>query len=125
MARIGYVTIDSHDVEAQRSWWAEVLGYTSVEGPWALLRDPEGKGVTLYFQEVPQPKTVKNRIHLDLVAADPEAEAQRLVGLGATHVRDVEEGELRWAVLQDREGNEFCLFPAPGSQAGMTTAASD
>lgn len=118
MTRIGYVTIDAHDVDAQRRFWADALGYQIVEGPYALLRDPERKGVTLYFQAVPEAKTTKNRVHLDLVAEDPPAERDRLVACGATSVRDVEEGGLRWEVLLDPEGNEFCIFPTSATGEG-------
>lgn len=118
MARIGYVTIDCRDVDAQRRWWAEALGYVAVEGPWALLRDPDGSGVMLYFQAVPEAKTTKNRVHLDLVASDPDAEVGRLVAAGATRVRTVEEGGISWTVLQDPEGNEFCVFPSGAPQDG-------
>ena len=117
MARIGYVTIDCRDVEAQRRFWSQALAYEVVEGPYALLRDPEHGGVMLYLQAVPEPKTVKDRIHLDLVARDPAPEVERLVALGATRVRDVEQDGLAWTVLQDPEGNEFCVFPADGGSS--------
>ena len=58
---------------------------------------------------VPEPKTAKNRMHLDLTAPDPEAEVARLVELGATRVADMEEWGDQWTVLQDPEGNEFCV----------------
>lgn len=112
MARIGYVTIDCADVESQLAFWAQALRYQRPEGPWDLLRDPEHGGVPIYLQRVPEPKATKNRVHLDLVALDPQAEIQRLVDLGATHVADRREGGIAWSVLQDPEGNEFCLFPA-------------
>ena len=63
----------------------------------------------LMFIAVPEPKTVKNRTHLDLDATDREAEVERLVGLGATVVHDKEEWGVRWTTLTDPAGNEFCV----------------
>jgi len=60
----------------------------------------------IFFQLVPESKTVKNRMHLDLRADDPARELQRLTGLGAT----VTERHERWIQLADPEGNEFCLI---------------
>ena len=78
------------------------------------LRAPDHRGVRhLLFFKVPEPKTVKNRMHLDIHADDIEAEAERLVGLGATRVEGpiAEWGE-RWIVLADPEGNELCVCSA-------------
>jgi hypothetical protein len=83
--------------------------------------DPEGKGPRLYLQRVPEEKVVKNRVHLDLNVgggrAEPmekrklrvDEEAERLVGEGARKVRPMEERGEYWIVMQDPEGNEFCL----------------
>jgi glyoxalase superfamily protein len=82
--------------------------------------DPDGAGPRLYFQRVPEPKAGKNRLHLDLdVARDvpPEeyrqwvdAEVERLLAVGATKLRAVEERGEYWVVMQDPEGNEFDLM---------------
>lgn len=64
------------------------------------------------FARVPEPKAAKNRVHLDLMAPDPEAEVARLVELGATRVADKEEYGYTWTVMADPEGNEFCLAKA-------------
>jgi hypothetical protein len=61
----------------------------------------------LWFTRVPEPKTVKNRVHLDLRAPDVEAEVARLVGLGARVLAEVKD----WVVLADPEGGEFCVQP--------------
>ncbi len=88
----------------------------------SACQDPDGRGPRLFFQRVPEGKAVKNRLHLDVRAAPDldgearmaalEVEAERLVGLGATRVRRVIE-ELPmpagWIVMEDPEGNEFCL----------------
>lgn len=64
---------------------------------------------TMMFIAVPEAKSVKNRMHLDLQADDREAEVARLVGLGATVVHDKDEWGTRWTTLTDPEGNEFCV----------------
>jgi len=62
------------------------------------------------FQEVPEPKTVKNRVHLDLRGESMAAEVERLKGLGATWIAERTLGEsTRWTVIADPEGNEFCI----------------
>jgi hypothetical protein len=89
----------------------------------SAVSDPDGNGPRLFFQRVPETKQVKNRVHLDLNAGGPrgtppeerrsnvDAEVERLVGEGATVVRPGEVGRFGeyWAVLQDPEGNEFCV----------------
>ncbi|WP_454293887.1 VOC family protein [Salana multivorans] len=83
----------------------------------AAIRHPDGLGVAprILFQAVPESKTVKNRVHLDLRAAgepatppDP-AELERILAMGATEISRGQQGPLHWAVLTDPEGNEFCL----------------
>ncbi|MEY9993461.1 hypothetical protein ABIE67_005493 [Streptomyces sp. V4I8] len=70
-----------------------------------------GRGRRLLFQRVPEAKTVKNRLHLDLhaVAGEREAEVERLRGLGASVLRHMKEPGGEWAVMADPEGNEFCV----------------
>ena len=64
---------------------------------------------TWFFLQVPEGKTAKNRMHIDLEADDRMAEVNRLVKLGATHVADKDEWGIQWSVLNDPEGNEFCV----------------
>ncbi|MEM1335548.1 MAG: VOC family protein, partial [Actinomycetota bacterium] len=63
----------------------------------------------MMFIQVPEDRTVKNRVHLDLGASDRVAEVERLVGLGATVIHDKDEWVTRWTTLADPEGNEFCV----------------
>ena len=65
----------------------------------------DGPGPTLFFQEVPEPKAAKNRLHLDVEVADRVAEVERLTAKGATAIAQLD----TWTVLRDPEGNEFCL----------------
>ncbi|GIF23730.1 hypothetical protein BJ973_004341 [Actinoplanes tereljensis] len=114
------VTFDCAEPERVARFWAAVLGYAVQEGGSACF-DPSGVGPRLYFQRVPEGKVVKNRVHLDvrvgtgLVGAERlaalEAECARLLPLGAVRVRLLvadEENE-SCLVMQDVEGNEFCL----------------
>jgi catechol 2,3-dioxygenase-like lactoylglutathione lyase family enzyme len=138
------VTFDCADPAALAGFWCEVLGYR-VEPPpagfdswdqaldaWGVPAEernsrsaavpPEGdSGPRLFFQRVPEGKTVKNRVHLDVRAAPGaagdermtrlDAEATRLVGLGATRVRRFEPDRMDagFVLMRDPEGNEFCL----------------
>jgi catechol 2,3-dioxygenase-like lactoylglutathione lyase family enzyme len=114
------VTFDCADPERLARFWCEVLGYVMVVDGDAAA-DPNGVGPRLFFQRVPEGKVVKNRVHLDvrvgtgLVGAERvaalEAECARLVALGAVRVRLLEADEENESclVMQDIEGNEFCL----------------
>jgi glyoxalase superfamily protein len=138
------VVIDCADPDRLARFWAEALHYQLQPPPegaaswedwlreqgipeseWnsaSAVTDPDGKGPRLYFQRVPEPKTVKNRVHVDLNVSGGhgtpleeriprvDAEVDRLKGIGASVVRpgEVERGEY-WVVLGDPEGNEFCV----------------
>jgi Glyoxalase-like domain len=118
---LGYVL--NPPPEGHDSWesWLSAMGVP--ESEWnsaSAVIDPEGKGPRLYFQRVPEGKAAKNRLHLDLRVSDwqrpveerrraIQPEADRLVALGATVVGPKEERGEFWVVLQDPEGNEFCL----------------
>src|SRR5690349_14225853 len=114
------VTFDCAEPERLARFWCEVLGYV-VQGSAVACVDPSGVGPRLYFQRVPEGKVVKNRLHLDvrvgtgLVGAERlaalEAECARLVALGAERVRllPADDDNESCLVMQDVEGNEFCL----------------
>jgi hypothetical protein len=88
------------------------MGINDIEDDPGVAVDSPGGGPQLFFQQVPEAKVAKNRVHLDLRAADREGEVQRLIALGATRLRDHtrEDGAGGWTVLQDPEGNEFCVI---------------
>jgi hypothetical protein len=77
----------------------------------AACRDPSGALPRMLFQQVPEPKTVKNRWHIDMHtdAGERDAEVQRLVAVGATRLWDGQQGPHSWVTLADPEGNEFCV----------------
>ena len=103
-------SFDAADAAAIAAFWGEALGRTVNPGASsesASLAAGEGSGESpIMFHRVPEPKTVKNRLHLDLVAVDFDAELARLRTLGATTLATFE----RWTTLADPEGNEFDLI---------------
>jgi hypothetical protein len=152
MSRHVQVTFDAHDPRALSSFWRDVLGYVHPGPPgvdlpdgadplaaWdeflaqlgvpegqrntrAAIEDPDGAGPRLFFQQVPEDKVAKNRVHLDVRAAPGlsgeqrmaalESECRRLVALGATRLRREEPAppmSAGFIVMADLEGNEFCL----------------
>jgi predicted enzyme related to lactoylglutathione lyase len=110
------VVVDCADPAALGRWWATALGWVVVyEDPDELeIRPAPDRAPGILFGRVPEPKTVKNRLHLDFRPDDRDAEVERLLGLGATRA-DVGQGEESWVVLADPEGNEFCVLSSRDS----------
>jgi predicted enzyme related to lactoylglutathione lyase len=109
------IEIDSADHRTLSRFWAEVLGYRVVfeDDDEVTLAKDEETWPGLVFTTVPEGKIVKNRLHIDLNPDDQGTEVARLEGLGARRV-DIGQGEVRWVVMADPEGNEFCvLTPHP------------
>lgn len=143
MATSIQVTFDCTDPDRLASFWAAALGYKLQDPPegydswpafltaqgvpddqWnsaSAIVDPDGFGPRIYFQRVPESKTIKNRVHLDVnvggnagtLAADRrqrvDAAVKRLCGLGASKLKVYEKPHEYWVVMHDPEGNEFCL----------------
>jgi hypothetical protein len=105
------VIIDARSPGSLGRWWQEALGWVVVnDDPDEFeIRPSVGRLPGLLFVPVPEAKTSKNRLHLDLRPDDRDAEVARLVGLGATPA-DVGQGDESWVVLADPEGNEFCVL---------------
>lgn len=119
---LGYKLQDPPDGHAT---WEDFLREMGVpEQEWnsaSAVVDPDGQGPRIYFQRVPEHKVVKNRVHLDLNVGGGrdaplderkktvDAQVDRLRGEGATVVRPVEQRDEYWVVMQDPEGNEFCV----------------
>jgi Glyoxalase-like domain len=119
------LAIDCADPVALARFWADALGYpvpaAFPEGGDVHLEPPADDLPLIYFQVVPEGKVAKNRLHLDLkvggsgpleeLKARIDAEAARLVALGASDARGpIEEGGSYWVRMNDPEGNEFCLI---------------
>jgi len=132
VARTVQLTFDAEDPGRLVGFWCEVLGYVreplhpaaraeleamgvdpdSSGRMFAAAVDPDGAGPRLLALRVPEGKTAKNRLHLDVRVGGADeipAEVQRLVALGATHLGDHAEHGSTWATLRDPEGNEFCV----------------
>ena len=111
---IANVTFDCGDTLTVARFWAEATGRPLDPDPSEHFASIAGVDGTpgWFFIKVPESKAAKNRVHLDLTAADREAEVDRLLGLGATRLGDHDEWGHQWTVLQDPEGNEFCVAQA-------------
>lgn len=107
------VIIDAADPVALGRWWAEALGWVVVDdsADEFEIRPAPDRLPGLLFVSVPEAKAVKNRLHLDFRPEDQRAEVGRLLSLGARPA-DVGQGEQTWVVLEDPEGNEFCVLSA-------------
>lgn len=118
MLKLGNVTFDCENPARVAEFWGAALGYTveSFNEFFAQASHPEGVRPNLLFIKVPEGRTVKNRVHLDVEADDREAEITRLIGLGATRgeTHTMEEYSITWTVLQDPEGNELCIAQEGG-----------
>lgn len=115
-AVISQLVVDAIDPLGLARWWAQVLGWqveeTDEDDGETWVSPEAGSPRGLLFCRVPERKSVKNRLHLDVRPSDDTDQAtelRRLLDLGATPV-DVGQGEVTWHVLADPEGNEFCLL---------------
>ena len=104
--------LDSADPEALATFWAPALGYTRIGATdnYVLLLDATGRGPKLLLQRVAEPKSAKNRMHLDIDTPDVDGEVARLDPPRAEHGS-------RWVVMADPEGNEFCVCDAGNPSA--------
>ena len=113
-SRFTELCIDAHDPEKLAAFWCAVLGYEVLDrdDSYVEIGNPDGTKPTLLFAPVPEPKTVKNRLHIDVNPSDRDQheEVERLIELGARRA-DVGQGpDVSWVVLADPEGNEFCVL---------------
>jgi hypothetical protein len=115
--RVQSVSIDAQDPHALAAFWAGVLGWrqTYSDPDEVVLEPPAGSpedGVSpdLVFGRVPEAKTGKNRLHLDLRPEDQAAEVARIEALGAKRTFVGQGDDVSWVVLADPEGNEFCVL---------------
>ncbi len=104
--------VDCNDAKRVGEFWAALLDRPlEVEDDTGECWIDFGGGPDLLFQNVPEAKQGKNRLHIDLRPDDQQAEVARALSLGARHV-DIGQGEQTWVVLADPEGNEFCILRA-------------
>lgn len=137
VSRLNEIVIDCHDPHRLADFWCEVLGYSIVDqneddveiAPRRITAEELISAPlppSLLFTRVPEEKTVKNRLHLDVnpIDRDQRAEVERLIALGARHV-DIGQGEQTWVVLADPEDNEFCVLRSlySGAKSGAAGTA--
>lgn len=114
-ARVSEIVVDCQDPEQLATFWSALLG-VAVKGQvhegqtwFAALEPIVDGGPIIGFQNVPEGKTAKNRVHLDLKVRDLEEANDRVIQLGGRQVAEHAERGRRWLEMTDPEGNEFCL----------------
>jgi predicted enzyme related to lactoylglutathione lyase len=112
------VVLDVADLERSAAFWCAVLGYTAQPaspGRYQSLLPAGGDGFEVLLQQVPEPKTTKNRMHLDLRVPDLDAEVARVTAAGARRLTEspIREYGWVWHILADPDGNEFCVLQPP------------
>ena len=120
LARFQAVCLDANDVPRVADFWATVLGHTVRLHDEGYASLSGGDGPELWVNPVPEPKSVKDRVHLDvqLVTGDPAP----LLALGGSLLREPG-GDIHGWVLADPEGHEFCAFPPPAQAAAFENDA--
>jgi len=125
---VAHTTVDCSNAYELSEWWKQLLGYVDLDGDpnlpghtECLIRDTE-TGHRILFIEVPEPKSVKNRVHFDLRprSGSRDDEIERVRSLGASEVADLrgEHGPgSGWVVFADPEGNEFCILRSEAEAA--------
>jgi catechol 2,3-dioxygenase-like lactoylglutathione lyase family enzyme len=117
--KIGSIVIRCYEFDKMLAFWQEALHYVPREPAqdgWVVLSDPEGRGSNVSLEKVPEPfepigKT--SRVHLDLYTTDQEGEVERLVGIGATRYPQEYRLDADFIVLEDPDGNRFCVVQVP------------
>ena len=116
------VTIDVNDLELEAAFWGAVIGEEPgpirSEGGWLTVGDL-GDGAMLVLQKVPEPKTVKDRIHLDFRVEDVNEAIVRITALGGSQISEPRVGG--GVTMADPEGNEFCIGAFRRSKEGVRT----
>ena len=108
---LAMITLDTTDPTPLARWWAEQTGaeITADHDGWYVVVSGGALPAMLAFQKVDDPTPGKNKLHLDFAVTDAEAEADRLIGAGASLVERRGDDAFRWITLADPQGNEFCI----------------
>jgi catechol 2,3-dioxygenase-like lactoylglutathione lyase family enzyme len=112
VVRIGAIVIHCHEFSRMVDFWSNALSYVPREpaaGGWVVLTDPKRRGPNLSFQQRDNPKETRSWVHLDLYTSDAEKEVVRLLGLGARRYPWRSKGPRDFVVLEDPDGNLFCV----------------
>ena len=112
--KVGSIVIRCFEFDKMRRFWREALGYVHsepVEGGWVILRDPDGAGPNVSLDQISEKRTGKrSRLHLDLYTTDQHGEVERLVKIGATRYPWRYPPDADFVVLEDPDGNLFCVI---------------
>jgi catechol 2,3-dioxygenase-like lactoylglutathione lyase family enzyme len=115
--KIGSIVIRCYEFDKMLAFWQEALHYITTRpaaGGWVILRDPEGRGPNLSLDQFPERRTGRrSRLHLDLYTKDQEGEVGRLVKIGATRYSWRYGPDDDFVVLEDPDGNLFCVVQVP------------
>jgi predicted enzyme related to lactoylglutathione lyase len=114
---LAHITFDAADPQALAAFWSAALGRPIDDGAsefFASIDDQVADRPSWFFIKVPEGKSTKNRVHVDLTADDRDAEVDRLIAEGATKLSQHDEWGVSWTVLVDPENNEFCVGQSPG-----------
>ncbi|HET6626240.1 MAG TPA: VOC family protein [Nocardioidaceae bacterium] len=129
---ISHTSVDCRNAYELSTWWKGLLGYVDIDGDpnepgheECMIQKPDRSHVLLFI-EVPEEKSVKNRIHFDLRPSEGtrDEEVTRLVGLGAVEIddkRDIHGPGIGWVVMADPEGNEFCILMSVAERAAVSS----
>lgn len=110
--KIGSIVIDCVEFDEMLAFWQEALHYVPREpakGGWVVLRDPEGKSPGISLNQIPKKRPGRNRLHLDLYTDNRESEVNRLLKIGAKRHPQTYDPEDDFRVLEDPDGNLFCV----------------
>lgn len=110
--KIGSIVIDCNEFNKMLAFWQEALHYAPREpaqGGWVVLRDPDGRSPNVSLNQVPERPSGSHRLHLDLYTNDREGEVNQLLKIGATRHPQTYEPDEDFRVLEDQDGNLFCV----------------
>ncbi|MGP8125946.1 MAG: VOC family protein [Nitrososphaerales archaeon] len=114
--RVGSMVTDCVQFEKMMAFWQEALHYATKYPPghgWVILRDPSGKGPNISLNKVPKKAPGRNNLHLDLYSDDRVGEVKRLLKIGAKRHRQTYDPDEDFRVLEDPDGNLFCVVQLP------------
>jgi hypothetical protein len=110
--KIGSIVIDCNEFDKMLTFWQEALHYVPrnpAKGGWVVLRDPEGRSPNISLNQIPEKRRDRNRLHLDLYTDNREEEVKRLLKIGAKRHRQTYDPDDDFRVLEDPDGNLFCV----------------
>lgn len=117
--KIGSIVVRCYEFDRMLAFWQQALGYEPrepEEDGWVVLRDPEGRGPNVSLDRVSEPLAPlgeTSRVHLDLYTTDQEGEVERLLEIGATRYLQEYRPDDDFIVLEDPDGNRFCVVQVP------------